>query len=67
MHRQFNFSFIYLGKLIFFYYFQREVAELLFITENTVLNSIFNVIKKLGVKERYQAVLELIRLGELQI
>lgn len=45
----------------------KEVAELLFITENTVLNHIFNVIKKLGVKGRYQAVLELIRLGELQI
>jgi LuxR family transcriptional regulator of spore coat protein len=42
-----------------------EIAEPLFISEKTVRSHISNVIKKLGVKGRGQAVFELIRLGEL--
>jgi LuxR family transcriptional regulator of spore coat protein len=45
----------------------REIAELLFISEKTVRNHISNVMKKLNVKGRSQAVVELVRLGELQI
>ncbi|WP_407656474.1 helix-turn-helix domain-containing protein [Massilibacterium senegalense] len=45
----------------------REIAEELFISEKTVRNHISNTIQKLGVKGRAQAVVELIRLGELQV
>ncbi len=45
----------------------REIAESLFISEKTVRNHISNVMKKLAVKGRSQAVVELVRLGELQI
>lgn len=45
----------------------REIAETLFISEKTVRNHISNVMKKLGVKGRSQAVVELVRLGEIQI
>lgn len=43
----------------------KEIAALLFISEITVRNHISNVRKKLGVKGRSKAVLELIKLGEL--
>ena len=45
----------------------KEIAGLLFISEKTVRNHISNVMQKLGVKGRSQAVVELVRLGELII
>jgi LuxR family transcriptional regulator of spore coat protein len=45
----------------------KEIGEQLFISEETVRNHISNVMKKLGVKGRAQAVFELVRLGELKI
>ncbi|MEB3100418.1 helix-turn-helix domain-containing protein [Ferviditalea candida] len=45
----------------------KEIAQQLFISEKTVRNHISNVMQKLNVKGRSQAVVELIRLGELKI
>lgn len=45
----------------------KEIAAKLFISEKTVRNHISNTMQKLGVKGRSQAVIELIRLGELKI
>lgn len=45
----------------------KEIAGKLFISEKTVRNHISNVMQKLGVKGRSQAVVELVRLGELKI
>lgn len=45
----------------------RDIAKKLFISEKTVRNHISNVIQKLGVKGRAQAVIELIRMGELEL
>lgn len=45
----------------------KEIAEELFISEKTVRNHISNVMQKLQVKGRTHAVVELIRLGELNI
>ncbi|ADM71567.1 helix-turn-helix domain-containing protein [Paenibacillus sp. SEL3] len=45
----------------------RDIAGQLFISEKTVRNHISNVMQKLNVKGRSQAVVELIRLGELKI
>jgi LuxR family transcriptional regulator of spore coat protein len=45
----------------------RDIAGLLFISEKTVRNHISNVMQKLNVKGRSQAVVELIKLGELKI
>ncbi len=42
-----------------------EIAEELKISEKTVRNHISNVIQKLGVSGRSQAILELIRLNEI--
>lgn len=44
-----------------------EIASLLFISEKTVRNHISSVIQKLGVKGRAQAVVELIRLKQIEI
>lgn len=44
-----------------------EIAKELFISEKTVRNHISNVMQKLGVKGRAQAVVELIRLGEISL
>ncbi len=44
-----------------------EIANLLDISEKTVRNHISNAIQKLGVKGRAQAVVELIKLGEIVI
>ncbi|MBD8923600.1 DNA-binding response regulator [bacterium] len=44
-----------------------EIAKQLKISEKTVRNHISNTIQKLGVKGRSQAVIELIKLGELTI
>ena len=45
----------------------KEIAEELFISEKTVRNHISNVIQKLGIKGRAQAVIELVRMGELSL
>ena len=45
----------------------REIATSLSISEKTVRNHISNVIQKLGVKGRAQAVIELIRLGNITL
>ena len=44
-----------------------DIALKLGISEKTVRNHISNVIQKLGVKGRSQAILELIRLNELNL
>lgn len=44
-----------------------EIASSLNISEKTVRNHISNAIQKLGVKGRAQAVVELIKLGEITI
>ena len=44
-----------------------EIAKSLGISEKTVRNHISNAIQKLGVKGRAQAVIELIKLGEITI
>ena len=44
-----------------------EIAKFLGISEKTVRNHISNTIQKLGVKGRAEAVVELIKLGELTI
>lgn len=44
-----------------------EIAKSLEISEKTVRNHISNAIQKLGVKGRAQAVVELIKLGEITI
>ena len=43
----------------------KEIADNLKISEKTVRNHISNVMQKLGVKGRAQAVVELIRLGNI--
>ncbi|WP_217586896.1 helix-turn-helix domain-containing protein [Lentibacillus saliphilus] len=45
----------------------KDIAQELFISEKTVRNHISNAIQKLGVKGRSQAVIELIRMGELKL
>ena len=44
-----------------------EIAKLLHISEKTVRNHVSNAIQKLGVKGRAQAIIELIKLGEIKI
>lgn len=45
----------------------KEIASTLNISEKTVRNHISNSMQKLGVKGRAQAVVELIKIGELTI
>lgn len=45
----------------------KEVADFLNISEKTVRNHISNVMQKLEVKTRYQAVIELLKIGELKL
>ena len=45
----------------------KEIAKTLEISEKTVRNHISNVIQKLGVDSRIQAVFELIRFKELEL
>ncbi|MBD8068892.1 MULTISPECIES: spore germination transcription factor GerE [Bacillaceae] len=45
----------------------KEIASDLFISEKTVRNHISNAMQKLGVKGRSQAVVELLRMGELEL
>ena len=44
-----------------------EIGNILFISEKTVRNHISNVMKKLDVKSRSQAIIELIKMDELKI
>ncbi len=45
----------------------KEIAISLNISEKTIRNHISNAMQKLGVKGRAQAVVELIKLGEISI
>ena len=45
----------------------RDIAHELHISEKTVRNHISNAMQKLGVKGRAQAVVELIRLGNIKL
>ncbi|MGN1338097.1 MAG: LuxR C-terminal-related transcriptional regulator [Candidatus Coprovivens sp.] len=45
----------------------RDIARKLMISEKTVRNHISNVIQKLGVSGRSQAVVELLKLNEIQL
>ena len=45
----------------------KDIANSLNISEKTVRNHISNVIQKLGVKGRAQAVIELIRIEEINL
>lgn len=45
----------------------KEIADKLFISEKTVRNHISNTMQKLSVKGRAQAVVELVRLGEITL
>ncbi|MDD6302544.1 MAG: LuxR C-terminal-related transcriptional regulator [Bacillales bacterium] len=45
----------------------KEIADELYISEKTVRNHISNVMQKLGVKGRAQAVCELIRMNEIEL
>lgn len=45
----------------------KEIAKNLKISEKTVRNHISNVMQKLGVKGRTQAVVELLKLNEIKI
>jgi LuxR family transcriptional regulator of spore coat protein len=54
-------------KLLVANYGTTQIADQLNISEKTVRNHISNVIQKLGVKGRSQAILELIRIKELPL
>lgn len=45
----------------------KEIAEELCISEKTVRNHISNVIQKLGVNSRIQALLELMKMDEIEL
>ena len=45
----------------------QEIGEILFISEKTVRNHISNVMQKLGVTGRAQAVVELVRMEEISL
>ena len=45
----------------------KDIAKFLGISEKTVRNHISNTMQKLDVKSRSQAVVELLRLGEISI
>lgn len=44
-----------------------DIANKLLISEKTVRNHISNVMQKLGVKGRAQAVVELLKIGEISL
>lgn len=48
-------------------YTTKDIATKLKISDKTVRNHISNVIQKLEVKDRSQAILELIRLNEIKL
>lgn len=45
----------------------KEIADYFYISDKTVRNHISNVMQKLEVNTRYQAIIELIKMGELEI
>ena len=45
----------------------KDIADILGISEKTVRNHISNTMQKLSIKGRAQAVVELIRLGEISL
>jgi len=45
----------------------KEIAKKLFISEKTVRNHISNVIQKLSVSSRTQAIVELLKMNELEL
>ena len=45
----------------------KQISDELLISEKTVRNHVSNVIQKLGVKSRVGAVIELVRLGEVNL
>ena len=48
-------------------YDTETIADVLNISSKTVRNHISNVIQKLGVKGRSQAIIELIKIGEISL
>ncbi|HAB66814.1 MAG TPA: helix-turn-helix transcriptional regulator [Firmicutes bacterium] len=48
-------------------YSTTKIAEILNISDKTVRNHISNVIQKIGVNSRSQAIVELIKLNEIKI
>ena len=48
-------------------YGTNEIADILKISDKTVRNHISNAMRKLGVKGRAGAVIELLRLGEISL
>ncbi len=54
-------------KLLALNYSTNEISKQLNISEKTVRNHISNVIQKLGLTNRLQAVLELIKLKEIEL
>ena len=54
-------------KLLALNYSTTEISAKLNISEKTVRNHISNVIQKLGLTNRLQAVLELIKLKEIEL
>ena len=54
-------------ELLILYKSTKDIAKELNISEKTIRNHISNVMQKLGVKGRTQAVIELIKLGELSL
>ena len=45
----------------------KDIASILLISEKTVRNHISNVIQKLGVNGRTQAIVELLKLDEIKL
>lgn len=54
-------------NLLILNYTTMEIADKLKISEKTVRNHISNVMQKLGVKGRANAVVELLKIGELSL
>ena len=48
-------------------YSTEEISKLMNISEKTVRNHVSNVIQKLGVNNRTQATVELLKLGEISL
>ena len=53
--------------LLILNYTTLEIASKLIISEKTVRNHISNVIQKLGVSSRGQAIIELLKLNEIKL
>ncbi len=53
--------------LLILNYTTDEIASKLIISEKTVRNHISNVIQKLGVSSRGQAIIELLKLNEIKL